>query len=176
MKTITEIDLLLTDAFADFNDIAKQLQMEYVCCLSDAKTIALQNYEGLYQIDVRTENGPADVKQWISALRLEWEHPDFLKKFTANFKEKRIRQHTTLPEWMPLYIGKSKQVGKRVWEHINLDLTKSTFAMKIKARPTMAARQFRLSTFRLDVKNYNIIAPALESAFRDRINPLIGKQ
>lgn len=176
MKRILELDAELTRAFTKFKDIANDLQPEYVCSLADEVTIAEQKYAGIYLIEIHTGDKQADAKEWISALRLEWEHPDFLKRFTANFKKKRIRQHISLPEWMPLYIGKSKAVGKRVLEHINLELDKSTYAMKIKARPTMAGREFRLSTLQLPVVNYGIIAPALESALRDRINPLIGKQ
>ena len=176
MYRILKLDAELTHAFADFKNVAMELQPEYVCSLADEKKISEQDYAGIYLIEVHTGGKSIDVKEWISALRLEWEHPDFLKKFTANFKEKRIRHHKSLPEWMPLYIGKSKTVGKRVLEHLNLELDKSTFAMKIKARPTMAKRDFRLSTLRLPVRNYSIIAPALESALRDRINPLIGKQ
>ncbi|MDT8318128.1 MAG: hypothetical protein RQ824_09090 [bacterium] len=77
---------------------------------------------------------------------------------------------------MPLYLGKSKHVGARVLEHINLPLHKTTFALKLKARPTMSTRSFRLHSLQLPVKNYDLIVPALEAALRNRFHPLIGKQ
>lgn len=81
-----------------------------------------------------------------------------------------------LSEWMPVYLGKSKNVARRVLEHINLPLEKTTFALKLKARPAMALRAFRFHALELKVENYDIIAPALESALRNRLHPLIGKQ
>lgn len=176
MNQIHILDAELTRVFKEFQSVASELRPEFVCGLADEEKISKQNYPGLYLIEVHTDSKNIDVKEWISALRLEWEQPEYLRSFTANFKERRIRQHMVLLDWMPLYIGKSKNVGKRVLEHLNLGLEKSTFAMKIKARPKISERKFRLSTLPLPVKNYDIIAPALESALRDRLNPLIGKQ
>ncbi len=176
MHRVLEIDRQLSALFADFEKMAAELDMPLVCPLSDEPTIAEQNYPGLYRIDVSTAGGPTEVSAWVEALREEWEHEDFRKSFTPNLKKKRIAQHRTLPAWMPLYLGKSKKVGVRVLEHINLELKKTTFALKLKARPSMASRSFRLHTLKLPVKNYDVIAPALEAAMRNRFHPLIGKQ
>jgi hypothetical protein len=77
---------------------------------------------------------------------------------------------------MPLYIGKSKTVGKRVKEHLTLPMKARTFALKIQERPNMRRHKFRLSTIRLDVTHYNLLAPTLEETLRDLINPIVGKQ
>jgi hypothetical protein len=77
---------------------------------------------------------------------------------------------------MPLYLGKSKRVGVRVLEHINLALDKTTFALKLKARGYMSKHRMRLSVLPIEVRHYDLIVPTMESAFRDRFNPLIGKQ
>lgn len=150
--------------------------MPLICPLSDEMTIARHTYPGIYRIDISTAGGPTEIAAWVDALRHEWEHDDFKKSFTPNLKKKRIAQHSTLLEWMPLYLGKSKKVGPRVLEHINLGLKKTTFALKLKARPGMAVRSFRLHTLELPVQNYDVIAPALEAALRNRYHPLIGKQ
>ena len=176
MYRIMELDEQLSTLFRDFKVVAGELEMVNICDLSDEETIALQSYPGVYRIDVSTAGNSADVSAWIEEFRLEWEHSDFLKKFTPNFKKKRIAQHRHLNEWMPLYLGKSKNVGKRVLEHINLELDKTTFALKLRARPGMSRRIFRLHTLRLPVQNYNLIVPSLESALRDRFHPLVGKQ
>ena len=176
MQRIVELDRQLSALFIDFKTTAKELTLEEICDLSDEKTIALQNYPGIYRIDISTVGSSLDVTAWIEALRMEWEHKDFLRKFTPNFKKKRIAQHSQLLPWMPLYLGKSKVVGKRVLEHINLGLEKTTFALKIKARPSMANRRFLLHTMKLPVKNYDLIAPAIEGELRNHFHPLIGKQ
>ena len=77
---------------------------------------------------------------------------------------------------MPLYLGKSKNIAGRVWEHINLKLAQPTTAMKLKERSNMANQRFRLSTIRVEVENYDLIMPKLESALRDKYNPVLGRQ
>lgn len=171
-KLIDALDRL----FGSFPKISDEVVFEYVCGLDDSQAISKLDYPGLYLIEIHTGGGPNEVNHWISELQLEWEHEDYKKKHTSNFKKVRIKAHTELPEWMPLYIGKSKKVSKRVWEHIHLELEKPTYAMKIAARPTMAKRKFRLSVYRLPKEHYDIIAPKLESAMRQKLNPLIGRQ
>ncbi|ENW08420.1 hypothetical protein F934_00007 [Acinetobacter beijerinckii ANC 3835] len=97
-------------------------------------------------------------------------------KNTPNFQKKRINHHVSLAEWMPLYLGKSKNVGKRVLEHINLAINKKTYALKLKARRDMSNYKLRLCAVPIEVQHYDIIVPVLESKLRDRFNPLIGKQ
>lgn len=176
MVRIKEIDQQLTKLFCEFDTIANSLDLPYICDLSDENTIGKQDYPGIYKIDINTGDTHKDFNSWIAEFQAEWEHPDFLKKFTPNTKKKRIKCHTNLAEWIPIYLGKSKKVSSRVLEHINLGLEKTTFALKLKARPTMIARTFRLSTIQLRVENYDLIAPVLEAALRNRFNPIIGKQ
>jgi hypothetical protein len=176
MDRILGIDKKLTSLFANFNSIANELAMPLVCDIRKTDKIAAQKYSGIYRIDISTKGSPRDLAAWIEEFRAEWEHPDFLRRFTPNLKKMRIDRHTKLLPWMPLYIGKSKNVGARVLEHINLGLDKNTFALKLAARPTMTDRRFRLHTIALPVENYNILAPALESELRNRFNPIVGKQ
>ena len=188
MHRILAIDEQLTLLFTNFEQIADELDMPLVCSLSDHAIIKKQMYPGIYRIDVSTAGSTDDFAAWIETFQAEWAHEDFKKKFTANFKLKRIAFHrklseqrriahgTQLSEWMPLYIGKSQKVGARVLEHIQLGLDKTTFALKLNARPSMTNRKFRLHAIELRVKNYNLVAPVLESALRERFHPLIGKQ
>lgn len=176
MHTIKEIDDKLTELFADFEALAASLNFAPVCNLSDEGTIREQKYSGLYLIEVRADIGSTDLAGWIKLLRTEWEHDDYKTNFTSNFKDKRIKKHSELVEWMPFYIGKSENVGKRVKEHITLKLENKTYALKLNARPAMKAREFRLSTLKMPVTNYSILAPKLEEAMRDKIHPLIGRQ
>ena len=177
MDEIETIDSELTPLSARMVSLSQNLTFSYICDLSDTKTIAAQTYKGIYLIEVCTASIHADFDSWALEFRAEWDLPEYHKKFTCTTKDKRIRQHGgALKEWMPLYIGKSKKVGERVMQHLTLEMEARTFALKILARPNMARRQFRLHTRQLEVKNYDFIAPALEKAIRDRINPIIGKQ
>lgn len=176
MQRLLELDRQLSILFQNFNKVAQELPMIEICDLSDEITISQQKYAGIYRIDVSTEDSSMDASTWIQELRAEWEHSDFLRKHTPNFKNKRIVQHQYLREWMPLYLGKSESVGKRVLEHLNLRLEQTTFALKLKARPGMSRRKFRLYTLELPIQNYNLLAPVVESALRDHFHPLVGKQ
>jgi len=65
-------------------------------------------------------------------------------QFVPNPKKQRIKVHLDqgeLKEWMPLYIGKSKHINRRLWEHVYLPLAKKTFALKLNERPTIISRE-----------------------------------
>jgi len=176
MQRIITLDGTFSPLFAEIVKVASEVEIPYVCDLSDEVTIATQSFRGVYRIDVSTSGSACSASEWIERFRVEWEHDDFKKKFTPNLKKKRIARHTLLPEWMPLYLGKSKNVSGRVLEHINLPLEKTTFALKLKARPEMKKYKLRLHALPVLVQNYDLIVPAFESALRSRFNPLIGKQ
>ena len=176
MEKILNIDNHLTSIFSDFETIANEIEMPIICFLSEEEKISSLNYPGLYRIDILTEGNGCDYKTWIELFSKEWKHENYLKKFTPNPKIKRIKCHDKLQEWMPLYLGKSKNVAHRVSSHIHLDLEIKTFALKLKARQNMDLTKLRLHSINLEVKNYDLIAPRLESALRNRINPILGKQ
>lgn len=176
MERISRLDGTFSPLFEEIVKVASEVEIPYVCDLSDETKIATQSFPGIYRIDISTAGLTCNVSEWIERFRIEWEHDDFKKKFTPNLKKKRIAFHTVLPEWMPLYLGKSKNVSGRVLEHINLPLEKTTFALKLKARPEMTKYKLRLHALPVLVRNYDLIVPAFESALRNRFNPLIGKQ
>lgn len=176
MQRLEQVDLQLSLALKPIADIAASVEMPLICLLSNETEIAKHTYPGVYRIDVQTCGTAGDLAHWIAAFQAEWEHADFKKSFTPNLKKKRIAGHKTLPEWMPLYLGKSKNVAKRMLEHINLPLEKTTFALKLKARPAMASRVLRFHALEVNVKNYDAIVPVLEASLRNRFHPLIGRQ
>ncbi|MCK4956388.1 MAG: hypothetical protein KAS49_02045 [Candidatus Cloacimonetes bacterium] len=131
---------------------------------------------GIYLIEVKNNNNFLDFKGWLKDFKERWEDDKYIKKFTPNFKKKRIQAHSELGKWIPLYLGKSRNISKRVNEHIYKELHKPTFAMKLFARKNMKNETFKLSIIQLEIKNYDTIVPKVESQFRNLINPLIGKQ
>lgn len=176
MKTIEEIDAQLTPIRTEMVSLSARLSFNYVCELADEDTIAKQTYMGIYLIEIHTPGRNEDFESWVATFRTEWDLPEYKKKFTCTTKDKRIGRHGVLEEWMPLYIGKSKKVGSRVGEHLSLPLEARTFALKIRSRPNMSPRRFRLHTIPLNIQNYDLIAPSIERELRDRLNPLVGKQ
>jgi len=96
---------------------------------------------------------------------------DIHKEFTPCIKKKRISVHssltTNLNEWIPLYIGKSKKINRRVEKHIFKELNKTTYALKLKARGNLNDETFKLKTIKLEVTNYDSILPIIEKILRD---------
>lgn len=176
MHILKQMDKQLSQELMRIADIASLVEMPSICLLSDETEITKHTYPGVYRIDVRTSGNADNLEKWIAMFRAKWESSNFNISSTPKFQKKQIKAHQSLLEWMPLYLGKSKDVAKRVLEHINLPLEKTTFALKLKARQALADSEFRLHALEVKVDNYNVIVPLLETYLRNRFHPLIGKQ
>lgn len=174
---ILEIDKRLSSILVGFDDLANQLEFSVIGSLSDNTLIDAQDYPGIYKIDIKT-TGFANFQEWFDSFELAWKDPAYVRKFTPNPKEKRVSKHRSdhLAEWIPLYLGKSKRISKRVGEHVNLTMEKPTTALKLNARANMNLNNFRFSTIKIEVANYDLIMPQLESFLRDKHNPILGRQ
>ena len=134
------------------------------------------NHQGVYLIEIKNNNEFSSFDLWIKKYKSEWEDEKYLKKYTPNFKKIRIKAHKELNEWVPIYLGKSKNIKSRVHDHIFKELNKTTFALKLLARENLKDDIFKLSVININVKNYDTIVPKVEWQLRKLINPLIGKQ
>lgn len=176
MSKIAKIDEDLTECLKEFSEVAANLNFEVAGDVRDEELIQEHKYPGVYLIEIECSGNDLDFSTWLDDFRNNWEDPTYKKKWTPNIKKKRIEKHHVLKNWMPLYIGKSKNVSKRVLEHLNLRLEQPTTGLKLKARTNMNSSNFRFSTIKVDVVNYDIIMPMTEKALRERINPILGRQ
>lgn len=133
-------------------------------------------HKGIYLFEIKNDNRFTEFDSWIKDFKEIWETDEYRYKFTPNTRKVRIRAHSTLNEWIPIYIGKSRNVSKRVHEHIYKELHKTTFALKLSARTNLKNHTFRLKAIKVNVHNYDSIVPKIEWQLRNRINPIIGKQ
>lgn len=180
-EKIKAIDKSLSSLLADFAQLAVSVPFQQRGNLFEDKEVAAHNYPGIYLVEVCTRSTSAQTPaEWIRAFRDEWMQEMYRDMFVANPQKKRMNIHLAtenLKEWMPIYIGKSKNISLRLQEHISMPLRKRTFAMKLDARPTMKERQWRFSTISLEgVENYSVIAPQMESALRNFYHPIVGRQ
>jgi hypothetical protein len=174
---ILEIDDSLSLIFTGFRDMAQQLEFSLKGSLADQLLIDAQDYPGLYKIDINTR-GFSNFSDWFTWFEQAWTDAAYVRKFTPNPRTKRVLMHREKPlsEWIPVYLGKSKRVNKRLWEHVNLPIEKPTTALKLASRTNMNLNDFRFSTIKIEVVNYDLIMPQLESSLRDKHNPLLGRQ
>jgi hypothetical protein len=130
--------------------------------------------KGIYFFQLKNEDLQQSVIDWAASFKTIWESGNVV--WVPGIKKTRLHAHKTFGEWVPLYIGKSKNVGGRIYEHINQVRDKTTFSMKLKARANMHGSFLKVSWVPLDVVNYDLIAPALEFMLRNQYNPIVGKQ
>jgi hypothetical protein len=132
------------------------------------------NKQGIYFFELKVNDPNVEANEWLQTFADLWKAGKVT--WVPGIKKLRIRVHQTLTEWIPLYLGKSKDVGGRITEHIHQPEGKTTFSMKLNARQNLINQKFRVSWISLPVKNYNMIVPAIESALRNIKNPIVGKQ
>lgn len=182
MNEINRIDYEISVVANKLKEVVRNLTFQEICEFKLNKEHIPEipwgtlNYPGIYLIEIKNNGNSDSFETWVENFKLEWEDKKYLKSFTPNLKKKRILQHSELKEWIPIYIGKSKDIEGRIHEHIFKELHKTTFALKLNARENLENQRFRLKTIKCEVENYNMIVPAIEAQLRDRINPLIGKQ
>jgi hypothetical protein len=176
MERIRQIDSHLSQIFHGFDGIAHSLRFEMLGDLLTADLAKIQ-FRGLYLIEVcSTAQGMTSIDDWMAYFRTAWDQGDFKRSYVPSYQKARMLKHTALNDWMPLYLGKSEKIGKRVHEHMHLAKEKRTFALKLHARNLLNTNAFRLSILPLTVNNYDVIAPRLEAAVRRKLHPLIGRQ
>jgi len=178
---IKTIDAEITKQLDLIKAFANELHFKEICQFELNEKLQnipwdILTHSGLYLIEVRNNENFEVYEEWVDDFKFRWEDKNYLKKFTPNFKLKRIKAHNELKEWIPLYIGKSKNIKSRLYGHIYKELAKTTFAMKLLARENMKQEIFRISVINLELINYDAIIPVIENQLRNRINPLIGKQ
>ena len=178
---IEQIDKEINKQLELLKDKVKLIELEEICefKIDEASDKIPWNdlvYKGIYLLEIKNDKRFTDFSSWIKDFKDTWENIDYRKKFTPNTKKIRIKAHKELNEWIPLYIGKSRNVGSRIHGHIYKELHKTTFALKLMARKNLKNETFRLKSIEVDVHNYDSIVPKIEWQLRNRINPIIGKQ
>ena len=130
------------------------------------------NFQGIYLIEIN--NNLLPFEKWIKKFKINWESKTFHNR--PRLRKKSIDNLKIKDSWIPLYIGKSKRIGDRVFEHLFLENKKSTYALKLSSKEFLKNEVIRIKTINIDVKNYDQIVPYIESELRNEINPIIGRQ
>lgn len=181
MEILESINKKLEEANRELVEYASSLEFQRICEFdieSCGTTIPWDDivFSGIYFIEIKNDSDIETFADWIDNFRVKWEHEDYKKHFVSNLRKVRISQHTELKEWIPMYIGKSKQIGGRIHQHIYKELGKPTFALKLNARNNLRDKTFRLSVIKVPLDNYDWVMPVIERTLRNRINPIIGRQ
>ncbi|NEU09779.1 hypothetical protein GZH53_15740 [Flavihumibacter sp. R14] len=180
-----EINQLLNQVDISLIEEAKKLHLMAECMEfipiqeftldSQTKCICHDEYNlpGVYLFEIKVVVS-TNIIAWMTDFTNLWRDVTF--SWVPGIKNVRVKSHKELKDWMPIYIGKSKRVASRVNDHLLKSSAATTFAMKLKERTNLYGNTFRISWIPMDVRNYNMIVPAIESALRNRYNPIIGRQ
>ena len=143
----------------------------------DTGRIDIPKKIGLYLFEIDT-NGLEDYNKWVEHFITKWQDEKYKKYFVPNSRKSRLEHHRNKPieKWMPLYLGKTNNLGGRINQHIFHELKKPTTALKLKARTNLYGERFRVKYLTLDIQNWREILPILERALRDKVNPILGRQ
>lgn len=114
--------------------------------------------QGIYLFEILYTGKDISHEEWIDSFRKRWRCNG---GWIPDVKEIRIRAHRQFDTWVPLYIGKSRNIGGRIKEHIYHAFEKTTFSMKLKAQPVLYGEKFKVSWIPLPVANYDMIVPAI---------------
>lgn len=181
MDQLKLINIKLRELNSELISLANSIDFKKICefDLENCATNIPWNdivFSGIYQIEIKNDAKFNDFTSWVNNFRDEWEDPKYKKHFVANLRKVRIAKHSELNDWIPIYIGKSKQIGGRIHQHIYKELGKPTFALKLNARENMRNYTFRLSVIKVSPENYDWVMPVFEKTLRNKINPIIGRQ
>lgn len=181
MNQLDRINIKLQELNNELVSYAESLEFEKICefQLEDCGTIIPWNeivFSGVYLIEIKNDFKHSDFSSWVDNFREKWEDLRYKPHFVSNLRKVRINKHSELNDWIPIYIGKSRQIGGRIHQHIYKELGKPTFALKLYARENMKEEVFRLSVIRVDSQNYDWVMPVFEKTLRNKINPIIGRQ
>lgn len=172
---IQDIDDLVDPLKRKLDEIVEGMDFVEVCDLYDKEEIKRLNFNGLYLIEVSSK-GYNNLSEWLEYFIPLWDRADFSKSFTPTTKKSRISKHSCLKEWMPMYLGRSRDVSSRLLQHIELPKEKRTFSLKFEARDNLENINFRVLIIKLNLRNYAFVSDYLESGMRDRLSPIVGKQ
>ncbi len=174
------VDQDLNSLVAEIKECAKNAEFTEICEFEITDEILDIPWErlsgkGLYLFEIKNKDNYEIFDDWLDHFKDKWENKLYKKRFVPNFTKKYYQKHTEIEDWIPFYLGKRNDLYDRVKSHLYYPLERNTFAMKLMARENMKNEIFRLSIIKLDIENYDVIAPIMEKQLRTIINPVVGR-
>ncbi|MGS2760988.1 hypothetical protein [Sinomicrobium sp. M5D2P9] len=180
------IDHEISEQLKKLDEIINQQELELLGQFSlgdkeeELKSLCkkLNNKKGIYIFEIKRDNS-LGFDEWITEFKNKFrggKDKRYLHQWTPNIVENRLENiRKKNEEWVPLYVGKAKNLGKRLETHIFSELGRPPFALKLIGRGNLNEELFRIKYFKIDVINYDLIAAYLEKTIRKNISPLSGK-
>lgn len=137
----------------------------------------IPNQFGLYIFFIK----PKEEYTSIEMLAKDWIDGGF-SNYPKIIKN-RFEINTKMEDWIPFYLGKSEEVGKRIGEHLNHHKNHATYGLKFNERSDFKLKnEIKVGYWLLPVNEKipceikQFIITNFEKEIRNRLNPWIGKQ
>ncbi|SDY07198.1 hypothetical protein SAMN05444411_1195 [Lutibacter oricola] len=177
---IKKIDSEISKQMKILKDEIKRFEFEdnYKFKLNEARQLFNENqlnFKGVYLLEIKKSEKFRNFNEWFFDFEKNWINDKFHN--TPRLRKKSIENLKINDDWIPIYIGKSKNVGKRITQHLFLENQKNTYALKLESKGFLDNDNLRVKTINLDyIDNYDQLVPVIENELRIRFNPIIGKQ
>lgn len=177
MEKLKLIDSILSEQKNKVELLANKMELVNCGDFNQDNNFDFLDYPGVYLLEVVVENNRSlDVDTWLADFKERWDTDITKGKSTPSTKKKRVERHKDLLKFMPLYLGKSEKISKRLKSHINLKFSQRTYGLKLIERNFFEHYKLRLRVCKIDVKNYKIIVPIIEDYLREKLNPIVGNK
>lgn len=138
------------------------------------------NIEGVYFLEIKRNYEFDDLKKWGQVFEKKWKNdtinnaPIFSPSRMDNLsKDKKLN----LNEWIPFYLGKSKDIKNRIKQHLySLSPERTTSALKLNQRKSIQDETFKIKYVEIKTDYYDILMQKIEHFLREIYNPIVGKQ
>ena len=177
MQELQIIDSTLSEQKKKVESLVNTL--EFIDCgeFNEETNLDFLDYSGVYLLEIFSEQHQSlDIDSWLSTFKENWDTDIAKDKSTPSTKQKRLKHHTELFEFMPFYLGKSEKISTRLNSHINLKFSQRTYGLKLIERGFFEQYKLRLKVCKIDVINYNIIVPIVEDYLREKFQPIVGNK
>lgn len=139
----------------------------------------LSEKQGVYFIEVKMSEKFDTFEKWLKVFKDDWAKDNITSK-TPKISDKWINEYKKIKQkndnWIPLYLGKSENIKKRVLEHFEKKVSSTTSALKLNARKKIYEYEFKLSIIEIETKYYSLLMHKIEEKLRDNHCPIVGKQ
>lgn len=146
--------------------------------ITNSRELAANQGPGFYVFYIKPRTKVPKLS-WLLKFEEDWlrgGHDEF--QHSPAIVKKRKVLHKEPKGWVPLYLGKSEHVAKRVVAHFSLPGNKKTFSLKLQAR-SQALREYKIQvrvfTF-APFKGMQIYLENMERHIREKFIPLTGRQ
>jgi hypothetical protein len=137
----------------------------------------LDKIKGIYLFEIKNSKS-LFFQDWIIEFENNFKIPkhNFAQNWAPNINKTRLKKYSNENlNWFPLYLGKSKNIKKRIKEHLDSNIGKAPSALKLRQRFNISNELFRIKYIDFSaINNYNTICSIVEKQLQKKIKPIAG--